>query len=104
MWFCSKKKRDKMAWATLVYGKPPKNIENESEERLSSFTTIMLMQHHRIIVDSVKIVLATKNSETRKSRTDLSLYHYQEMVKFRPFCNKEQLDILCQAESLITKL
>ena len=104
MFFLRKKKVDKAAWAALVYEKPPKNIERESEERLSSLTTLMLIQHHRIITDSVRIVLATKNDETRRSRMDLSRYHYQEMLKFKPYCNKEQLEILRQAESLIQKL
>ena len=104
MFFLRKKKIDKAAWAALVYEQPPKDTEGESEERLSSLTTLMLIQHHRIIVDSVRIVLATKNVETYNSRMDLSRYHYQEMLKFKPYCNKEQLEILRQAESLIQKL
>ena len=104
MFFFRKKKIDKAAWAALVYEKPPKNIERESEERLSSLTTMMLMQHHRIITESVRIVLATKNDETRRSRMDLSRHHYQEMVKFKPYCNKEQSEIIRQAEFLMQKL
>lgn len=104
MFFFRKKKVDKTEWATLINGKSPKNIEKVSEERLSSLTTISLIQHYRIVAESVKIVLATKNDETRRSRTDLSREHYQKMMKFKPYCNKEQLEILRQAESLIQKL
>ena len=104
MFFFRKKKIDKAAWAALVFEKPPKNIEKVSEERLAAFTSLMLMQHFRIIVDSVRIVQATKNDETRRSRTDLSREHYQKMVKFKPYCNEEQLELLQQAESLIKKL
>ena len=104
MFFFRKKKIDKTAWVALVYGKPLKNIDMESEERLSALTTVILMQHHRIVVDSVKIALATRNDETRRSRTDLSREHYQKMVIFKPYCNEEQLELLRQAESLIKKL
>ena len=104
MFFFRKNKIDKAAWAALVYEKPPKNVEKEPEERLSRLTSLMLMQHLRIIVDSVRIVQATKNDETRRSRTELTLEHYQKMVKFKPYCNEEQLELLQQAESLIKKL
>lgn len=104
MFFFRKKRVDKAAWAALVYVKPPKNLERETEEHLSSLTTLLITQHHRIITESVRIVLATKNDETRRSRTELSRYHYQEIMKFKPYCNKEQLELLRQAESMIQKL
>ena len=50
-----KKKVDKAAWAEAVYGQKLKNPERESEEQLSALTTGLLMQHHRIIIDSVRI-------------------------------------------------
>ena len=93
-----KKKIDKGAWAEAIYGKKLKNPEKESEEQLSALTTGMLMQHHRIILDSVRLVHTTKNPDTRAGRVELCRKHYQEMLKLKPFCNKEQLDIIRNAE------
>lgn len=93
-----KKKIDKGAWAEAIYGKKLKNPEKESEEQLSVLTTGMLMQHHRIILDSVRLVHTTENSDTRAGRAELCRKHYQEMLRLKPFCNKEQLDIIRNAE------
>ena len=84
--------------------KNTEKIDHESEERLSSLTTIMLIQHYRIIVDSVNIAMNTKNNETRRSRIDLCSYHYRKMMKFRQYCNEEQLEILRHAKVMIQKL
>lgn len=46
---------DKATWAEAVYGQKLKNPERESEEQLSALTTGLLMQHHCIIIDSVRI-------------------------------------------------
>lgn len=96
-----KKKVDKGAWAQAIYGKKLKNPEKESEKQLSALTTGMLMQHHRIIMDSVRIAHTTKNPETRQSRVDLCRKHYQEMMKLKPFCNEEQLAIIQNAEDAL---
>lgn len=93
-----KKKIDKAAWAALVFSEPPKHPEKLSEEQLSTLTTGLLIQHHRIILDSVRLVASTKNPETKQSRTEFSYKHYQEMVMFKPFCNKEQLAMIRNAE------
>lgn len=55
-----KKKIDKAAWAEAVYGQKLKHPEKESEDQLSALTTGLLMQHHRIIMDSVRLVHTTK--------------------------------------------
>ena len=94
----TKKKIDKAAWAEAVYENKLKHPEKESEERLSALTTGLLMQHHRIIIDSARIVLTTKNRDTKQGRIDLCKKHYQEMMKLKPFCNAEQLAIISNAE------
>jgi len=55
-----------------MHGQKLKNPEKESEERLSVLTTGLLMKHHRIILDSVKLIHITKNAEMRQSRIELS--------------------------------
>ncbi|SFE03513.1 hypothetical protein SAMN02910327_00169 [Peptostreptococcaceae bacterium pGA-8] len=93
-----KKKIDKAAWAEAIYGQRLKHPKKESEEQLSALTTGMLMQHHRIIMDSVRIVRTTKNPDTRQGRVELCHRHYQDMLKLKPFCNKEQLAMIQNAE------
>ena len=99
-----KKKVDKAAWAEAVYQKKIMYPENEPDEKLSQLTTFMLEQHHRIILESVQIALSTKNADTRKGRVDLSRQHYQEMLKLKPFCNKEQLAMIWDAEIAMKQL
>ena len=89
------------AWAEAVYGQKLKNPERESEEQLSALTTGLLMQHHRIIIDSVRIIHTTKNAETRQGRVELCQRHYGDMLKLKPFCNKEQLAMIQNAEEAI---
>lgn len=93
-----KKKIDKAAWAEAVYGQKLKHPEKESENQLSALTTGLLMQHHRIILDSVRLVHTTKNKDTCAGRVELCHKHYQEMLKLKPFCNKEQLNVIHNTE------
>ena len=99
--FGKKKKINKAAWAASVFSEPPKNPEKLSEEQLSALTTGILMQHARIINDSVKLVRTTKNPDTRHGRTELSLKHYDGMLGLKPFCNKKQLAIIQAAEQVM---
>lgn len=94
-----KKKVDKVAWAKAVYSKEIKNPQQVSEEQLSKLTTFMLEQHLRIIEESSKIVHATKNADTRDGRIALCHQHYQEILKLKPFCNREQLVMVQNAEN-----
>lgn len=96
-----KKKIDKAAWAEAVYGQNLKHPEKASEDQLSVLTTGLLMQHHRIIIDSVRLVHTTKNADTRAGRIELCHQHYQEILKLKPFCNKEQLNIIRNAEDAL---
>jgi len=99
-----KKKVDKAAWAEVIYQKKIMHPENEPDEKLSQLTTFMLEQHRRIILESVEIALSTKYADTRKGRVDLSHQHYQEMLKLKPFCNKEQLAMIRDAETAMKKI
>ena len=98
------KKVDKAAWAEAIYQKKIMHTENEPDEKLSQLTTFMLEQHRRIILESVEIALSTKYADTRKGRVDLSHQHYQEMLKLKPFCNKEQLAMIRDAEIAMKKI
>lgn len=93
-----KKKVDKAAWAALVFSEPPKNPKKLSEEQLSALTIGILIQHARIINDSVRLVQITKNPDTKQSRMELALKHYDGMLKLKSFCNEEQLAMIQAAE------
>lgn len=103
MFGLGKKKIDIAAWAEAIYGKKLKHPEKESEEQLSVITTGMLMQYSRIIDDSVRIVRTTRNADTRQGRIDLCQRRYQDMLKLKPFCNKEQLAMIGVTENELKK-
>lgn len=56
------------------------------------------MQHHWIIMDSVRLVYVTKNADTHAGRVELCHKHYQEMLKLKPCSNEEQLAMIQAAE------
>ena len=93
-----KKKIDKGAWAEAIYGKKLKNPEKESEAQLSVLTTGLLMQSHRIIMESIRICRTTKNLDTYQGRIELCQKHYNDMLQLKPFCNDKQLAIIRNAE------
>ena len=99
-----KKKVDKAAWAEALYQKKIAHPERESEEKLSNLTSFMLEQHHRIIIESVQIVMETKYADTKQGRISLIQKHYQEMLKLKPFCNKEQLATIQDAEKAMRRV
>lgn len=99
-----KKKVDKAAWAEAIYQKKIAHPENETEDKLSKLTTFMLEQHHRIIMESVQIAVTTKYADTRTGRIDLCHQHYQEMLKLKPYCNREQLALIRDAENAMNSL
>lgn len=96
-----KKKVDKAAWAEAIYQKKIAHPEYESDEKLSKLTSFMLEQHYRIIMESVQIARTTKYADTKQSRADLYNKHYHEMLKLKPFCNREQLALIREAEKAI---
>ena len=96
-----KKKVDKAAWAEAIYQKKIAHPENESDEKLSKLTTFMLEQHYRIIMESIQIARTTKYADTKQSRADLCNKHYHEMLKLKPFCNREQLALIRETEKAI---
>lgn len=104
MMFGWKKKVDKAAWAEAIYQKRIAHPEYESDEKLTKLTSFMLEQHHRILMESVQIARTTKYADTKQSRADLCQKHYHEMLKLKPFCNREQLTLIQEAEEAIKML
>ncbi len=99
-----KKKLDKGAWAEAIFGKKLKNPNKVSEEELSIYTTGMLQQYLRIILESANIVKTTRNTDTRQGRIDLCYTNLERMKKLEPFCNDEQRAMILQAETAIEEM
>lgn len=93
-----KKRIDKGAWAEAIFGKKLKNPNQVSEQELSTYTTGMLEQYLRIILESVSIVQTTRNSDTRQGRINLCYMNLERMMKLEQFCNTEQKAMILQAE------
>lgn len=82
-------RKNKDKWASIVMAgtKPGMDIH---EETLDAATQMFVMQHVRIFSESYNIVISTKNSSTRKSRFKLAKEHWSELVRVKPYCNREQ--------------
>ena len=93
-----KKKIDKGAWAEAVFGKKLKNPNQVSEQELTAYTTGMLQQYLRIILESANIVRTTRNLETKQGRIELCHTNLERMKKLEQFCNDEQKAMILQAE------
>ena len=95
------KKLDKGAWAEAIYGKKLKDPSQVSEAELSAMTDGMLMQHQRIIMDSLQIIKNTKNADTKQGRIDLCRKHLDQMEELKPFANSKQLALIKECEDKV---
>lgn len=92
------------AWAEAIWDKKLKNPNQITEQELSAYTTGMLQQYLRIILESVDIIQKTHNSDTRKGRMDLCQTNLSKMRKLEPFCNSDQKAMILQAEEAIKRI
>ena len=99
-----KKKNDKGAWAKAIWEKKLKNPDQVTEQELSAYTTGMLQQYLRIILESVNIIETTRNAEAKKGRIDLCQKNLIRMKKLEPFCNSDQKAMIHQAEEAIRRI
>ena len=81
-----------------MFSEPPAHPEKQTEKQLSALTAGMLIQHQRVVMDSVGLAQNTRNAETRYSRIELCYKPYQKMLKLKTFCDKEQLDMIKDVE------
>ena len=93
-------RKEKEIWASIVIQgiKPGMRID---DALLKNATEIYISQHIRILEDSVRLVMESKNQKTRDERYDLSLQHtklseintrfieryYQSLLKRRAVIN-----------------
>lgn len=88
-------KKEKEAWiAIVIQGK--KSGMQIDEALLKNATEIYITQHIRILEDSVRIVMESKNQKTREERYDLSLQHFDALSKIQKYADKAQKNRIAQ--------
>ena len=75
-------RKQKETWASIVIQgiKPGMQID---DALLKNATEIYISQHIRILEDSVRLVMESKNQKTREERYDLSLQHFDALSKIQ---------------------
>lgn len=80
-------KKDKWAKLVVANAKPGMDFD---EEFLDAATTMYIQQHTRILYDSIRLVLNSKNENTRKERFKLAQEKFGALVAIKKYANKEQ--------------
>lgn len=93
----SRKEKEKETWASIVIQgiKPSMQIDDDF---LKNATEIYISQHIRILEDSVRLVMESKNQKTRKERYDLSLRHFEALSKIQKYADKKQKKRIADAQ------
>ena len=91
-------KKEKEAWiAIVIQGK--KSGMQIDEALLKNATEIYITQHIRIIEDSVRIVMESKNQKTREERYDLFLQYFDALSKIQKYADKAQKNRIADAQN-----
>lgn len=92
-------KKEKDAWiAIVIQGK--KSGMQIDEALLKNATEIYITHHIRILEDSVRIVMESKNQKTREERYDLSLQHFDALSKIqKKYADKAQKNRIADAQN-----
>ena len=82
-------RNNKDKWAKLVVANAKPGMEFD-EQFLDAATTMYIQQHARILYDSIRLVLNSKNENTRKERYKLAQEKFGALVAIKKYANKEQ--------------
>ena len=90
-------RKQKETWASIVIQgiKPGMQID---DALLKNATEIYISQHIRILEDSVRLVMESKNQKTREERYDLSLQHFDALSKIQKYADKKQKKRIADAQ------
>lgn len=95
----------KEEWCETLFGKKVRFPREFTEAQLRRLTADLLMQHDRIIRESAEIVRTASDEDTRYSRLELMrLNYYEGMLRLKPFCTSEQLDVIKEAEEIVQSM
>lgn len=67
------------------------------EKLLEEATALYVPQHSRILYDSIRLVVDSKNKETRKSRYQLAQTHIGALLSVKKYGNREQKQAISKA-------
>lgn len=90
-------RKEKEAWTSIVIQdlKPGMQID---DVLLKNATDTYITQHIRILEDSVRIVMESKNQKTIEERYDLSLQHFDALLKVQKYADKTQKKRIADAQ------
>lgn len=88
-------KNNKEKWSSVVM--PSSNAKEIPTATLEAATALFVQQHVRILAESIRLFLTSKNKDTRKSRYQLACQHYGELIRVRPYTTKDQRKIVDKA-------
>ena len=91
------RRKEKETWTSIVIQglKPGMQID---DVLLKNATDTYITQHIRIQEDSVRIVMESKNQKTREERYDLSLQHFDALLKVQKYADKTQKKRIADAQ------
>ena len=87
----------KETWASIVIQGIKPNMQID-DTLLKNATEIYISQHIRILEDSIRLVMESKNQKTRKERYDLSLQHFEALSKIQKYADKKQKKRIADAQ------
>ena len=93
-------RKEKEIWASIVIQriKPDMQID---DGLLKNATEIYINQYIRILEESARLVLESKNNKTREDRYELALQHFSALSKIRKYADKNQKKRIVDAKSFI---
>lgn len=89
-------RNNKAKWASVVTEDKQPGM-NYDVAFLEAVTALYIQQHTRILYDSIRIVLTSKNEKTRKDRYALAQKKFNALVKVKKYADKEQKKMIIQA-------
>ena len=93
-------RKEKDTWAPIVIQgiKPDMQVD---DALLKNATESYICQHIRILEESARLVLESKNNKTREDRYELALQHFSALSKIRKYADKNQKKRIVDAKSFI---
>ena len=89
-------RKNKEKWASIVMPEAKAGAEID-EKLLEEATALYVSQHSRILYDSIRLVMTSKNKETRKSRYQLAQTHIGALLRVKKYGNREQKQEISKA-------
>lgn len=91
----SRKEKEILASIVIQGIKPDMQID---DGLLKNATEIYINQHIRILEESARLVLESKNNKTREDRYELALQHFSTLSKIRKYADKNQKKRIADAQ------